>query len=323
VVKSFEDELDMANLGAPEEDGLGAVSPLTDNDLELPAETFQLGENIYSALMVVPFIPAVMDKWKHRLFIAEYYSLIFANALVQGVITIYIRLIYQDAAEENGRCGSKENSKPLRWVCIMCYVGYVIGDLNETWNMVLWLYNQAGGPFPCVDWCVDSVTGMMAPPADVPVQERQQSMFEAKFTIVDADGDERNKYTLKISDNIKNMNCLNKLFMYFGVLGYKFGIAAALIGYGSGYIIASEQDSDIILNALALCFVLDIDEMIYCFFCSKEIQNVVEEKAPRVQKTVPLEGKECWRVSMIPFKVFFLVGITWAENIFYCSEDDE
>jgi len=316
MVKTPANDNTMADNLAAEQPEVEAMSPIHEEEIEeaMKDEIFELGANIYSALLIVPFTAPVMGPWKHRIFIAEYYSLLIANALVQGVITIYIRVIYNEASEENGRCGAKSNSKPLRWVCILCYIGYVIGDLNETWNMALWLYNVSrGGP---IQMCCSSGS------SDDGLKTQSTLTGEVAFTIVDGDGNEGNKITEALAENVANMNCCERLFMYFCVLGYKFGIAAALIGYGSGYIIASESEGDILLNALALCFVLEIDEMIYGFFCGADVQTLIESDAPRVsKKVVNPKNKECWRVTVIPFKVVLLTVITYVENQFYCPGD--
>ena len=44
----------------------------------------------------------------------------------------------------------------------------------------------------------------------------------------------------------------------------------------------SESNSDLILNALALTFILELDEMFYIFFLTTEMRVIVETFTPMV-----------------------------------------
>ena len=56
----------------------------------------------------------------------------------------------------------------------------------------------------------------------------------------------------------------------------KLVIAAVTLVYASGYVLAAETNEDIILNAVAAVFILDIDDYAYHFFVTKTQQILVE-----------------------------------------------
>jgi len=291
-----------------------AVDEWCEEQLE-QTELFELAEDIFACLMVIPFLDEKFialpkedgSNWKHKLFLWEYYSLIVANAGVQGIILIYVRLIWADAKVENGECGSPDNTKNLRYVCIMCYIGYVMADLLQTYTMILWLWTIAGVPFSCA--CVESVL------------KSAEEATAVDYRIIDAEESIDNKKTIIIARNLKNMSSFQRFFLYFVVIGFKIGVAFALIGYGSGYVIASASDADIILNALALCFILELDGMVYEMFVSQEYKAVMEDDAPRVEMKIA-SGGDKMKLASIPIKIFLLVGGTYVENMIYCSENE-
>lgn len=296
-------------------------------------ELYELGEDIYACLMVIPFLPQAFiakpsdepehkgtwrENWKYKLFLLEYYGLILALAAVQGTITIYVRVIWEKAVAENTRCGNPDNHKTLRQVCIMCYIGYVMADLLETYTMILWLWTIAGHPCKGVTLCGSSETET----ENATVSDE----IPTTYTIIDAEESSTNKITVKISNNLREMSLAARFFLYFVVIGFKIAVAFALIGYGSGYVIASEGNADLILNALALCFILDVDGMVYEMFVSQEYKAIMQDHAPRVEQTIQNDGyfSDFNRMSTIPIKCLLLIGGTYIENEIYCpSAEDE
>jgi hypothetical protein len=197
-----------------------------------------LPETLYSSLIILPLCSKIGSSPLHRKIInLSLYFCLGANFVIQGVFLLYVYKIYEDAKQEPpegvGICGGYEHTdRDLRIFCILVYTAYCFSDVAETLKMACFVYN-----FPT---------------------SKAYEQLQFKETI-DEFGDTKIEYA-------SGMPIWYKAYCYINILLPKFAIAAALLTYGTGFVVTTDENENLILNALALGFVLDIDNMAYEFF---------------------------------------------------------
>ena len=60
-------------------------------------------------------------------------------------------------------------------------------------------------------------------------------------------------------------------------------VAFVLAVVGTGWLVQSEQNEDLLLNCIALEFILQLSGNVYDFFLSSEIKRFVEEDSPKFE----------------------------------------
>merc|ERR1719311_236936 len=80
-------------------------------------------------------------------------------------------------------------------------------------------------------------------------------------------------------DKLVALNCMTRFFIWMLMLLPKLIIIAALFMEGCIWLAATESFADLILNSLALTFVLDIDSVIFtCFLPERMAKNLARMK---------------------------------------------
>eukprot|EP01083_Nonionella_stella_P200022 732962_1 len=81
-----------------------------------------------------------------------------------------------------------------------------------------------------------------------------------------------------------------KWFMFAVVIFPKMAIALFLSSYGGGFILSSKDNANLILNTLAVTFIIDIDETLFNLFVPNNVKRVIEE-IPPVRVNMKPQGK--------------------------------
>lgn len=76
------------------------------------------------------------------------------------------------------------------------------------------------------------------------------------------------------------MSLIRKFFVLVLVILPKLAIAASILCFGLTYLAFSATNSDVILNCTGLCFVIEVDELLYNFFSTPRIRRLVEACPP-------------------------------------------
>ena len=112
------------------------------------------------------------------------------------------------------------------------------------------------------------------------------------------------------------MTILHKWLCFVFVLVPKIGIACLLCHYGTGFVVTSTSIEDVLLNCLAVCFFIDVDELLYGAFVPGIMKKVIQEMPP-------MQGSGGSAVASLVFRPF-LIAICLCAMIFapmnrYCN----
>jgi len=248
----------------------------------------EIPESIYGAAMILPMIENIGNSTRQRFMITlQLFIAVATNVYVQAYMVYKVYDMYKQKEEDMGECaGYIENLFNLRLLCITIYAGYVMADLSETLKMGLFVYNfQTAQTWEYLEYVIeeDEVTGE----------------GEREFAT--------------------GMTKPYKAFCYICLIFPKFCVAMSLLTYGTGYVVNSDAGEDLVLNALALGFVLEIDEMFYNYFLTVQMQDVLAD-VPAVVIPDTCSSNINKELGMF-FKVIALGALTAGAYAKFCPED--
>jgi len=277
--------------------GSGTVEIDTEKEkLIRPGEGLQhliaisLPETIYSSLIILPLCNNVGKTVYHRKLIrCALFFCLMANLAIQGFFLRYVYKIYSDNKDNPlvGECGSYKTDPNLRVFCTLVFTAYCFSEIAETFDMLTWIKK-----FP---------TSTKYEPLEL-------------REITGADGETEVKFS-------SGMTSWYKWYCYICILFPKFSIAVALLTYGTGFVVTTIYDSDLILNAIALGFVLDIDDMAYTYFMTYQMREIVQGLPPMIVKATKFNDFNTNYGTFI--KAAILFGFTMATLTAYCPGEDD
>lgn len=276
---------------SPQEEAVESGEILLDPSKADVGIELAMPHSIYSSIIMLPLCESFGNTSKSRTMITLQILFCFiANLYVQITLLFYVYWIYWDQTEELGECGGYVTQSLIRGICVLIYTGYCIADFGETLKMFLFVYQ-----FP---------------------KQKEDDHKYLQYKVVAGE----NQYNM-------GMSTCYKWFVYLFILFPKVCIASALLSYGTGFVVNTDEESDLILNALALGFVLDIDEMIYGYFLTFNMQNLIETLPPIQIDMAPDNGNSISKLCLVGnklygiiFKAFLLGGLTYATYNSYCPE---
>lgn len=281
----------------------------------------ELPPNIYSAIIVSSSIEFGDNKTVNRLLDAEIFFLAMANVCVQFIAIFFTYKLYADALHENNdhSCGQFQANRNLRWMAVAIWSFSLLNDIYETYSMQLWISYALGDSAAAwfrtfLETYVDCCCCFQASYWLVPPQMR-----EAK--IVDSNGDPVLKGNMcEIYKSLRGASMVQQLFIKVVVLGVKYFVAFVLAVVGTGWLVQSGSNEDLLLNCIALEFILQLSGNCYTFFLSSELKRFVEEDAPKFQITYESKPTEFHRATGIIKKAIVLVTFSVLCNQLFCRE---
>ena len=108
-----------------------------------------------------------------------------------------------------------------------------------------------------------------------------------------------------------------KVWISFTVILPKLLVAAFVLIFGLTYLVYAKNDSELILNCTALCFVLQLDEFMYAFFANPKARRINEACPPFTKG----KGEGGARLVLFlqpfaqPIKVLVSVGVGHPANV--------
>merc|ERR1719228_10617 len=253
------------------------VKPEIDADVGVPIDvlqTLELPESLYSAAMVLP--------------LETFDSSNFWNLFIQGTLIGYLFYIAMDNADEHGYCGSYNLEPMIYRLCVPIYIGYCLRDIIETGLMAYWYRVITNANCSILD--DGKITG-----------EKQQGL---QYKVVDEDDDTTQDVLLN-ARKIHGTSNTYAVYVWVCILIPKFLLAAATLLIGTGFIVNTDSDENLILNALALGFILEMEEMIYEFIASPQWQECVQT-IPKIQVIGDEKKSGFWKRFGNPLKVCIL-----------------
>jgi len=147
------------------------------------------------------------------------------------------------------------DSQILRKLCVIAFVLWLFKDLRQTYEiamLILKLPNQAG------KWMV------------------MKMVTESSMVQLDKKGFLEHEDEAEIEWQIDAMELQWKIITSVFIIIPKFMVAVALCYYGSVWLLNTTERSDLILNAVALVFVLELDEAVFAAVMSSDTQTKMD-----------------------------------------------
>ena len=225
----------------------GSFYPSTDHDRENGQIDRELGESLYGAFILIWLNKSSDSNW-HTLWFAvktglpvallasHYAQLTFSYYLIHTVRQSHGSLDNTSGDPLSDYCSGYDNagSAILKMLGVISFLSLCLGDLQETYDMHLWL-----------------------------------SMFKTSKTHEKLEVhrwvDTSNKIVkdTKIYLPLTGITCFARFIFYTLVVIPKVVVAVCVATAGSGLVLRSDSDYDLVLNAVAAGFVLELDEVVY------------------------------------------------------------
>jgi len=229
-------------------------------------QTLELPESLYSLAMMLPLETFEESKFWNNFIHGQMMFALWINFFIQVTLIGYLYYITSENADEHGLCGSYDLTPMIYRLCVPIYIAYCLKDMIESTEMIYYF---------------TTMTMKDSEVQDNGYITREEKQVGLTFKVVDEDGD----VTADVLENSRKLNSISfkyKIYVYVAVLIPKFLLALGLLIIGTGFIVNTDDDENIILNALALGFILEMDEMIYEFISSAQWQECVAT-IPKVQ----------------------------------------
>ena len=232
----------------------------------LPTMHFQLPGSIYASAMLV-FLGAKKEEYEGMNCLFTLSIVVPQVVLLALNVVIQISFVqYLERAYAGLDVCDIETDLVLRYLALAAFVAGMIFEVFECIEMFIWTY-----------------------------QVKTEESHQPLQLLIKEDGSKELASGLTI--------CQKLLFALLAV-STKLGISIYLFLVGAEFVVMSATHSDLILNCLAMLFVVEIDDMIYQGFTPSFLKEVIEDLPP-----VRLEG----------FKraAFQLCGLPWLKLLLW------
>jgi len=275
-----------------------------EDDIDI-LQTLELPESLYSAAMVLPLETFDGSKFWNNFIHSQMIFSLFVNYFIQGTLIGYLFYIAMENADEHGYCGGYNLTPMIYRLCVLIYIAYCLKDMIETLEMMYWFRMMANKQSQILD--------------DGKIMGAKQTAM--MYKVVDEDDDTTQDVLLN-ARKINVMSTSYTIYIYAAVLIPKFMIAVAVMLIGTGFIVNTDSDENLILNALALGFILEMDEMIYEFIASPQWQECVCT-IPRIQILGDERKAGFWKRFGVPLKIALLAVLSYGSLIYFCPDANE
>jgi len=216
--------------------------------LELEVPTSVYGSAAVAGLLMEP---GGWGQWFHTC--GRQWLCLTVNIAMQTAFIVCVNNIRETAYEDitSGECDELTMAPFLVMLSVSIYAAFVIKDIEESMRLALLFF-------------------VMIPTTAKSKVFKYKKSEDGGWELADV-----------------GFSCVRKLGIAGFVILPKLGIAVALLVLGAQYLAASASDADLILNSLALIFVLDLDEMIYVFVTPSFNKRLLEHLPPIQEQRVP------------------------------------
>jgi hypothetical protein len=186
-----------------------------------------------------------------------------------------------------------EASQPLRLVAAGVYSGLLFNEICETVNMAAWLYRAP--------------TSTVTEPLQV----------------------SRGSPSSKAIDLVSGLSVPYKLWCCLIAIIPKLILAFTLWYFGGAFILRAENDTELILNCVAVTFINEIDDLMYTVLIPADIDRVLDD-LPDIEWVAPVAGGtkqsnwQRWSVALTAFGGQYvyaavILGMTYSSLAYGCG----
>jgi hypothetical protein len=304
-----------------------STQPVKLQDYDKKKTISELPPNIYSAIIVSSSVEFSDDWWVNRALEAEIFLCAMANVCIQFIGIYFAYKLYSNALAENDNhsCGHFQTNRNLRWMSVGLWAFTVLIEFYETYSMQLWISyafgDSAAGWFSSCLQKVDPFfmyfcCGFRPSYWLIPPRMREAFLVKADGEYVtDTEGN-----MAEIFKSLRGASIAQQIFIKVIVLAVKYFVAIVLLLVGTGWLVSTTEDEDLLLNCIALEFILQLSTNIYDFFLSAELKRFVEEDAPKFAIEYE-EGPTNFHRATGILKKAVILGVFWfGSNQLFCRD---
>lgn len=278
----------------------GVVDKIYQSNALINASSLDLPQSIYSVPPVMTCMDYANTESKDdsdretrciQFFLYElpYWALLYFTVVCQLIVIYYVNEIVRDQADEDMKVDCSQTPYYLQLVAVGCLTTLTLKDLIESWTMAKYF---------------------LALP-------RSDTMVGIDFFTVDSNG--------KANGFAPGQGVTTVYAWLMIVLSIlpKVAVACGVWHTGSGFLLAAPSSEELLLNAVALVFVLDIDDYIYQGLVPHRMKQFVEVYPPITMTEDEISGwDEVWGVFGMWILWGFIIGMIFAAKAAHCSEID-
>lgn len=269
-------------------------------------QTLALPENLYSAAIVLPLEKFDASSNWNRFIHFQTIFMVGVNFFIQGTLIGYLYHITLKNASDYGECGNYTLEPMVYRLCVLIYIMYCFADMMETFEMVYWFRTITDSKMHGI-----RENGFI---------DRETTSSKLMYKIVDED-DDVTEDLLSNANKIHRISSNYTAYVYGCVLFPKFFLAMSVLLIGTGFIVNTDADENLILNALALGFILELDEMAYEFIANPQWQECVQT-IPRIQVLGDETKSGFFKRFGVPLKIAGFGVLTWGALTYWCPNSE-
>jgi len=211
----------------------------------VPKMSFEVPQTSYGSVLVIPVLQnfeSIGDWMGH---VMEAYLKLVLTVVLQISMTTWIYGLYLKEVENlvSGAPDCEELNKFLELGCLFLHILAVLTDMCETFDMFIIIKSK------------------------IPTCDRTEALeYE------DQDG------SLVLVHG--GMSVVRKVGLMLGVILPKLVVSVLLLIFGGCYLAASASDADLLLNSLAVVFIMELDDMIFAFFTPSRNKHLMAAVPP-------------------------------------------
>jgi len=271
-----------------EADMIDRLGPLWEKLVDKSAKgkvKFALPKSIYASVMMMNLLPGDDVRWSlvHWLLILPQWFLVILNDCIQAGFIYYL---FTESVKIQP-C-EIQTSLGLRILAVILFVANMIGEHLENVEMLQWTwYAYRAAPS----------RGYTGQHQALLVTDKQKLMSRLK--------------------------CTEAVAFLVLVIMPKVVIAVLLSVSGSMFVVMSESDQDLLLNCLAVQFIIEVDELLYNVFTPSAITALLDR--PLIVETSENQSYQTFFNLFISPYVKILVCGLWVASVFgsrwgYCTK---
>ena len=286
----------------------------------------KLPESLYSSTLLGPMLAPdnVCEKINHNIVLL--FSHIFQFTLIYFIAKI--------DAEEGYECPVEQTESILTTICVILFICSINADIEESFRMLIYVIRlrKISVDTTHVDALEETAEDVRDPPKDAQGYARiikstmkrylkglagrfeqysaKDESFEINFfQFLEKAGGRSNKTLFKF----------NAGWSVCFVIIPKVLIALLLLYYGGLFISRSQTASEIILNAVALNFICEIDELMYNYFIPESLRLSKQKDLPEITVDMPqYKTQSLW----LFYRFVYITGLLHAIRHFACHPNE-
>eukprot|EP00930_Biecheleria_cincta_P101022 TRINITY_DN92654_c0_g1_i1.p1 TRINITY_DN92654_c0_g1~~TRINITY_DN92654_c0_g1_i1.p1 ORF type:complete len:286 (+),score=49.77 TRINITY_DN92654_c0_g1_i1:72-929(+) len=215
--------------------------------------------------------------------------LVFQAVLIYGV-----KLMTEDMPDHT----CTDGNFALRVVCVCLFTIACLSDLSKTYSMHLWLQRL---------------------PASKRTAEGLQLIMFDKFY-----EDEDYKVQYPNCKAKTGITVVVRSLLYAFVLLPKVAVAVGLLVFGTPYVAQAAGNEAIIMNSVALAFVMDVDDMVFTFVATGDLKQILDSLPPltlEIEEYVGAGSLARWIQTLWPSLSFVLPAAIVATILGVCCAE--